>query len=72
MRTIKITDDITYYINTHLFLYQGNYPILPDTILSLSFDELSDRIYNMTKTWIGIDNYVKMKEFISNVETIYT
>jgi hypothetical protein len=73
MRTIKITDDITYYIDTHVFVHNGTgYPIAPDIVLTLDFDDLSDRMYSVTKTWLGIDNYVRMKEFISNVETLYT
>jgi hypothetical protein len=73
MKTIKISDDITYSIELNVFIHSSTgFIISADSVLIMSFDELSDRMYAITKTWLGINNYVSMKEFINNVETIYT
>jgi hypothetical protein len=72
MNTIRITKNIKYDVERNVFIHNvTGFIINSDSVLIMSFDELSDRMYAMTNTWLNVDEYAKMREFITNVETIY-
>jgi hypothetical protein len=73
MNIIKISESINYNVERNVFVHTPTgYIISSDAVLLIDFDELSERMHTLTKTWLSIDNYTKMREFISNVETLYT
>lgn len=72
IETVKISDNITYNVSTNVFIHTPTgYLISPDIILTLSFEEIVTRLFSVTRWWLLEEDYIKMKEYVRNVETVY-
>lgn len=72
IEAVKISDNITYNVSTNIFVHTPTgYLISPDIILTLPFEEIVTRMFSLTRWWLLQEDYIKMKDYVNNVETVY-